>query len=178
MLRIYIGCWLKRKHCVDFFEVSVRGNKSCPLWEMQLEWEYPLLESLDEDLELPGGEESCQSRRKKIKQQKSSDRIFRVENSKPTVTVRRILWTGNSQKFQAGSMGKDFEQEMGRSHYNHSKCWFSERTQIGNRTNSCNPIIPFNTMSSKNCNVWTGFKNFHNLTCKRPSGLPLVNCKK
>lgn len=25
-----VGCWLKRKHCVDFYEASVSGNKSCP----------------------------------------------------------------------------------------------------------------------------------------------------
>jgi len=53
---------------VDFYEASVRDNKSCPFWEMYPEWEYLLLDSLDKELELPRAEESCQRRGKKIKQ--------------------------------------------------------------------------------------------------------------
>lgn len=73
ILQIYIGCWLKRKHCVDFYEASVRGNKSCPFWAMYPEWEYLLLDSLDKELELPRAEESCQRRGKKIKQLKRAN---------------------------------------------------------------------------------------------------------
>lgn len=75
-------------------------------------------------------------------------------------------------------MVKNLEQEMGRSHYHHSKCWFAERAQIDDKTNSYNPITLFNTMSSKKCNVWTGVKMLHSLTCKHPYGLPPVNCRK